>query len=195
MIEPPAQDTALYAQVLRVLDEVDPERQHHDATGGTYLDLAATLTAVLETDTELSPELLSTLWLIWAGSDARLLQPAYRILLNQLARRLEDLRPGAHKETLMLETASTGRWLVFSRGTVHVLDLDAGTYERRPGPTSQTFAYDNQPLPLTRIEVWPEVGGRMIVWFDDPVHPPALEHYRVCSRIRSITSALAPPTQ
>jgi hypothetical protein len=186
MIEPPAQDTALYAQVLRALDDIDPERYHHNAAGGTYIDLAVTLTAALESDTELSPELLSTLCLIWASSDARLLRPAHRSVLDHLTQRLEELRPGARKETSMLDPASTGRWLVLSRGTVHVLDLGVGTYERRPGPTGQAFAYDNQPLPLTRIEVWPQVGGRMIVWFDDPDSSQALEHYRVCSRIRSI---------
>lgn len=186
MTQLPREDTSLRAQVLRALDDIDPERYHHNATGGTYIDLAATLTAALESDTELSPELLSTLWLIWAGSDARLLRPAHRSVLDHLTQRLEELRPGSRKKTPMLGPASTGRWLVLSRGTVHVLHLDAGTYERRPGPTGQAFAYDNQPLPLTRIEVWPQVDGRMIVWFDDPDSPHAFEHYRVCSRIRSI---------
>ena len=72
-----------------------------------------------------------------------------------------------------------------------MLDLDARTYKRRLGPTSQAFDYDNQPAPLTRIEVWPKVGRQMLIWFDDPVHPELIEHYRVCSRIRSITHGAA----
>jgi hypothetical protein len=95
MIEPPAEDTALLAQVSQVLDDMDPERHNLHTTGATYINLAATLTAALETDTELSPELLSTLWLIWAGPDARLLRPSNRLALHQLTQRLEDVRPGA----------------------------------------------------------------------------------------------------
>jgi hypothetical protein len=43
-----------------------------------------------------------------------------------------------------LDPSWTGRWLITSRGSTHVLDLDAYTYERRPGPTSQPFLFDNQ---------------------------------------------------
>lgn len=96
MIEPPAVDTALHAQVLRVLDGMDPERHHLDATGATYINLAATLTAALETDTELSPGLLSTLWLTWAGPHSRLLRPRNRFALHQLTQRLQGLKPGPH---------------------------------------------------------------------------------------------------
>jgi hypothetical protein len=88
-----------------------------------------------------------------------------------------------------LGPSSHGRWLIHSRGTVHLLDLDARTYRRQPGPTSQSFPYDNQDLELSRVEVWPQVGGRMLLFFDDPEHPDLIEHYRVCSRIQSITSS------
>lgn len=53
-----------------------------------------------------------------------------------------------------LTPESTGRWLITSRGAQHLIDLDARTYERRPGPTSKSFPYDHQPLGLLRIEVW-----------------------------------------
>lgn len=81
---------------------------------------------------------------------------------------------------------STGRWLIHSERAVHVLDLGAWTYERRPRPTSQAFAYDHRVLGLVRVGLWPEVGGRMIVWFDDPEPPHLSEHYRISSRICSI---------
>lgn len=67
-----------------------------------------------------------------------------------------------------------------------MLDLDAWTYERRPGPTSRSFPFDNETLPLGRVELWPVVGQQMMVWFDDPVTPDTLDHYRVCSTISSI---------
>jgi hypothetical protein len=88
-----------------------------------------------------------------------------------------------------LDPGSRGRWLVHTRGSVHVLDLDAGTYQRRPGPASQRFAHDNTTLTLTHLDTWPEVGGRMLLWFDDPDHPDLLEHWRLTSTIRRITPA------
>jgi len=84
-----------------------------------------------------------------------------------------------------LHAGSTGRWLVHSRGSVHVLDLDARTYERRPGPTSQHFTFDNSVVSLTRVALWPEVGGKMAIFFDDP-DDHLLEHWRVSSRIEAI---------
>lgn len=86
-----------------------------------------------------------------------------------------------------LDPDATGRWLIVTRsGTVHILDLDARTYQRRPGPTSQRFAHDNTIVALTRVQVWPHVGGRMLIWFDDPHDPDLLEHFRACSRIDRI---------
>lgn len=85
-----------------------------------------------------------------------------------------------------LGPTSRGRWLIHSRRSVHVLDLDAGTYERRPGIDSQPFPYDNRTCRLTRIEIWPQVGGRMLLWFDDPDFPDLLEHWCLCSRIQRI---------
>lgn len=44
-----------------------------------------------------------------------------------------------------LDPGWTGRWLIASRGSTHVLHLDAYTYERRPGPTSQPFSTTTRP--------------------------------------------------
>jgi len=59
-----------------------------------------------------------------------------------------------------------GRWLVTTQGSTHVWDLDAMTYERRPGPESPAgaMAYDGIPHRITRVERWPEV--------DRPAHGP-----------------------
>jgi hypothetical protein len=81
---------------------------------------------------------------------------------------------------------SRGRWLIHTRGSIHVLDLDAGTYERRPGPTSRRFAHDNTTLVLTRVEIWPQVGARVLVWVDDPDLPELLEFWRLTSTINRI---------
>lgn len=85
-----------------------------------------------------------------------------------------------------LDPGSGGRWFVHTRGSVHVLGLAAGTYERRPGPTSARFAHDNTTLVLARVETWPEAGGRMLVWVNDPDLPELLEHWRLSSRISRI---------
>jgi hypothetical protein len=92
----------------------------------------------------------------------------------------------------LLGPESTGRWLICSHRSTHILDLDARTYERRPGVGSQLFPYDNQPVGYSRIQIWPRIGGRMMIWFDDPARPVTREHYRVSSRIRAIT-LIAPP--
>ena len=81
---------------------------------------------------------------------------------------------------------STGRWLVTTQRSTHVWDLDAGTYMRQPGDGSERFGLEGQPMKITRVERWPAVGDRSIVWFDDPEFPNVMEHYRVSSAIRSI---------
>jgi hypothetical protein len=84
-----------------------------------------------------------------------------------------------------------GRYLVTSQGSSHVFDLDAGTYERRPGQGRQAFAHDVRTLALTRVDEWPSVGGMFLIWFDDPDRPDELGHWRQSSIIRSI-EALPP---
>ena len=85
----------------------------------------------------------------------------------------------------------TGRWLVRTRSSEHIFDLDAGTYCRVPGDTAKQFAYDGQAQRITRVVQWPAVGHRSFIWYDDPECPDALEQYRISSTIRSITR-LAP---
>ncbi|WP_406832818.1 hypothetical protein ABEG17_08350 [Pedococcus sp. KACC 23699] len=80
-----------------------------------------------------------------------------------------------------------GRWLVRTKETEHVWDLDAGTYTRLPGPTSSSMAYDGVPVQFTRVQMWPQVGQRSLVFFDDLSHA-FVEQWRVSSRIRSITA-------
>lgn len=85
-----------------------------------------------------------------------------------------------------LGPADIGRWLITTRTSQHVLDLDARLYERRPGPGGHAMPLDHQPLTLTRVQVWPRVGSQMLVWVDDPDVPHLLEHYRLCATITRI---------
>jgi hypothetical protein len=89
-------------------------------------------------------------------------------------------------EVLALTPQHRGRWLVTSRGSTHVFDLDLGTYQRTPGPGRQQFAHDERPMTLTRVERWPTVGEVFFIWLDDPDYPDELEHWRQSSTIRSI---------
>jgi hypothetical protein len=82
---------------------------------------------------------------------------------------------------------STGRWLVRSRGSEHLFDLDAGTYCRTPGPGHGRFRHDGHTVKLTNVVRWPRVGDTFLIWVDDHEHPNLLEHWHQCSTIASIT--------
>lgn len=84
---------------------------------------------------------------------------------------------------------STGRWLVFTRNTLHILDLDHRTYERVPSSSSGVFDTDSMVHRLTRVDLWPCVGRRMLVWFDDPTHPHLVERWHATSAVQRIEKA------
>ncbi|WP_460966693.1 hypothetical protein [Pedococcus soli] len=96
----------------------------------------------------------------------------------------------ARDETVGLGPGMGGRWLVRTKLSEHLWDLDQMTYTRRAGPQSVVMAYDNVEVAITAVDLWPRVGGRSLVWFDDP-QDPTQEQWRLCSAIRSIT-LLAP---
>lgn len=79
-----------------------------------------------------------------------------------------------------------GRWLVRTRSSRHVWDLLRHTYQRLPGATSNHFAYDGEVVRIGRVAVYPRVGGRFLVYYDDPCDE-ALEQYRLSGTVRSIT--------
>jgi hypothetical protein len=60
------------------------------------------------------------------------------------------------------------------------------TYTRLPGEDSTSMPYDEEEMALTRVDAWPAVGHRTLIFFDDP-EDPTMEHWRICSGIRSIT--------
>jgi hypothetical protein len=79
-----------------------------------------------------------------------------------------------------------GRWLVTTQRSQHIWDLDAFTYTRLPGDTSQDFSEDGQEMKITRVERYPEVGEVSIVFYDDPEFPAHFEQWRQSSTIVSI---------
>jgi hypothetical protein len=95
--------------------------------------------------------------------------------------------PDAVRGVDALHPGMIGRWLVTTKRSRHIWDLDAGTYQRLPGADSQQFAHDGDPHRITRVEQWPVVGSASFIWFDDPEHPAVLEQYRISSPVRSIT--------
>jgi hypothetical protein len=66
-----------------------------------------------------------------------------------------------------------GRWLITTRGSTHIWDLDATTYTRIPGSSSGSgpFAFDGRPLPISRVDRWPRIGSTSLIWIDDPYAP------------------------
>lgn len=72
-----------------------------------------------------------------------------------------------------------------TRSAVHVLDLDAGTYERVPGPESTDFCTDGVVHAFNDVTP-PEVGSPMLVWFDDMDNPDLRERWHRTSRVRRI---------
>lgn len=98
---------------------------------------------------------------------------------------MSELGEGEVRE---LGPEDTGRWLVTTaRGSRHVWDLDAWTYQRLPhADASFSAPQDGQVLSITRVERWPAVGGTSLVWFDDLDAPNLLEHWRMSNVIVSI---------
>jgi hypothetical protein len=95
--------------------------------------------------------------------------------------------------TVALTPDTHGTWLVTTQGSEHVWNITAQgvTYQRNPGPATNAFDSDGEPLPLTRVDRWPAVGETFFIWFDDPTYPFAIEQWRQSSTVRSIT-LLAP---
>ncbi len=91
-------------------------------------------------------------------------------------------------ETIDELTPDMRRWLVTSQGSTHLWDLDAFTYERRPGPHSPSgsFDHDEQPHRITRVHSWPKVGGQSFVFYDDLHNPWEVEQFRHSSVITRI---------
>lgn len=63
-----------------------------------------------------------------------------------------------------------GVWLVTTKGSTHIWDMDACTYKRMPGKQSSAgaFEFDGEPQPITRVDRYPKVGSFSRVWFGDP---------------------------
>lgn len=93
-------------------------------------------------------------------------------------------------DVVTLTSAHTGQWVVTTRnGTRHLFDLDRQRYRRVSA--HRPFDHDGELLELSRIEVWPTLGGSFLIWFDDPGNSDTWEHWRASSTIVSITPASA----
>lgn len=84
-----------------------------------------------------------------------------------------------------LDPGMSGRWRVSTRRSVHVWDLDEGTYARLPGPLSDSFDGDGVAARIYTVRVWPEVGGRFWVYVDD-AQDNSMTQWRISSTVRSI---------
>jgi len=110
--------------------------------------------------------------------DVEHLSQAYSAGSHTSVRRVSELAPGM-----------TGRWLVATQGSTHEWNLDTLTYMRIPGPDSLSgpFTLDLERIRITRVSRWPCVGSTTLLFYDDPMRPFDLEHWRQSSRIDSMT--------
>lgn len=65
-----------------------------------------------------------------------------------------------------LTSGMGGRWLVTTRGSQHVFDLDHMTYTRIPGAGRGQFLGDGQPQRIWNIGAWPKVGSSFYLEWD-----------------------------
>lgn len=79
----------------------------------------------------------------------------------------------------------SGRWRVFTKRTVHVWDLDRGTYVRLPGAGSSAFDWDGVEAPILTVRVWPALGEPFFLFFRDPRNL-VMEQWRISSPVRRI---------
>lgn len=74
----------------------------------------------------------------------------------------------AETENVSELTADTGGcWLVTTQGSTHIWDLDAWTYERRPGRGRGQFQGDGVPQRIWDVKKFPQVGCSFYVELDD----------------------------
>ena len=85
-----------------------------------------------------------------------------------------------------LTTTSTGRWLVTTRGSRHIWDMDAGTYTRMPGKGRSSFTGDGAVLTIYAVRIYPKVGASFYVELDDPNDPYGTVQWRLSSTVVSI---------
>ncbi|MBU8826962.1 hypothetical protein [Mycolicibacterium goodii] len=116
--------------------------------------------------------------------------------MNEPGRNPDTSNTPTEKTVEKLDPAMGGVWLVVSQGSQHIWDLDTMTYTRVPGARSLSgkFAMDGKPIPIARVERWPQVGATSLFFFDDSTDAARYEHYRQSSRIDSITRVAATAT-
>jgi hypothetical protein len=85
-----------------------------------------------------------------------------------------------------LEPGMTGSYLVTTQSSEHIWNLDTMEYTRLPGEYSPSFDYDGNTVKLSYVQVWPEVGGRSSIVYNDLRYPNAVEQWRISSTIASI---------
>lgn len=79
-----------------------------------------------------------------------------------------------------------GLYLVRSRGSLHVFDLDAGGYLRLPGERSNAFPHDESVVRLTSVERWPHVGDTFFIWVDSPAEYALWDYWRQSSPVAAV---------
>ena len=94
--------------------------------------------------------------------------------------------PGTRVHVLAPDAA--GCWVVRTRHTTHLFDLDAAAYARLPGPGRRAIDHDRTWLRLLRFGLRPSVGTSFLIFVDhpDPVVAAYWELWRASSTVMSI---------
>jgi|GEM_PF-4061625 len=164
-------------QVFDATDDLDGDAGYDPATG--FLSLHFELIATTRDE---------------AVATARDLAAAMSLPQPVASITVQPCRPGppvvhGPRDVDALTLEMNGSWLVKTQSSEHMWNLDHMTYTRLPGLRSRSgaFAFDHQPMAITRVDRWPRVGSTSLLWYDDPTDPDRTEQWRQSSRIVSIT--------
>jgi hypothetical protein len=107
-------------------------------------------------------------------------------MIKDIVNIVGKVKSGGYMLIEKLEPGMTGSYLVTTQSSQHIWNLDTMEYTRLPGEYSPLFDYDGNTVKLNYVEVWPEVGGRSSIVYDDLLYPDSIEQWRISSTIASI---------
>lgn len=97
----------------------------------------------------------------------------------------------AHESPSAMPADATGHWVIRTRNTTQLIDLDETRYMRVPGQGRKAMEYDREWLQILRFGRLPVLGEQMLIYVDppDPLRAMVEELWRVSATILSLEQA------